>query len=89
MQGKEEGILSWYFWHGSYSGNDVISNDLVEMYIRTLAKPGFLRAIFQYFAAAWQDEAYSKSKINTMGKLQGPTLVMGGEAPLSPVGMQY
>ncbi|KAK3704857.1 hypothetical protein LTR37_013548 [Vermiconidia calcicola] len=74
--------------YGYSTGNDVISNDLVEIYIRTLAKPGFLRAIFQYFAAAWQDEAYFKSKINTTGKLQGPTLVMGGEAPFSPVGMQ-
>ena len=55
MQGQEKELLGWYFWHASYSGNDIISNDLLDTYTRTISKPGFLRVMFQYFAAAFAD----------------------------------
>ena len=88
VQGREKEMLAWYFFHGSYSGDDVISNDLLETYTRALAKPGFLRAMFQYFAAAFFDADYFKSKIQESGKLQMPVLVMGGEASFSPESAQ-
>jgi len=34
-------------YHGSYAGDDVVSNDLLETYARSLSKPGFLRAGMQ------------------------------------------
>ena len=86
VQGREKEMLAWYFFHGSYSGNDVISNDLLETYTRNLAKPGFLRAMFQYFAAAFSDAEYFKSKISA-GKLQMPLLAMGGEASFAPAAL--
>lgn len=88
MQGQEKEMLSWYFWHSSYSGNDVISNELLEIYTRSISKPGFLRSMFQYFAAAFADATYFTTKVNAGGKLQMPVLVMGGEALFSPAEVQ-
>lgn len=42
-------------------------------------RPGFLRAMFQYFAAAFVDAAYFTAKIASSGKLRMPVLIMGGE----------
>nr|POE80989.1 soluble epoxide hydrolase [Quercus suber] len=82
IRGREKEMLAWYFYHGSYSGNDVISNDLLETYTRAISKPGFLRAGLQYFAAAFWEETYFTGKVNSTGKLQMPVLAMGGEASL-------
>nr|POF11563.1 soluble epoxide hydrolase [Quercus suber] len=82
IRGREKEMLAWYFYHGSYSGNDVISNDLLETYTRAISKPGFLRAGMQYFAAAFWDKTYFTGKVKSMGKLQMPVLAMGGEASL-------
>ncbi|KAK4500956.1 hypothetical protein PRZ48_006762 [Zasmidium cellare] len=84
VQGRERQMLEWYFWHGSYSGGDVISNDLLEIYTRAISKPGFLRAMFQYFAAAFEDSEYFTAKINATGKLSMPVLALGGEASFAP-----
>jgi pimeloyl-ACP methyl ester carboxylesterase len=84
IQGKEKQMLEWYFWHSSYSGTDVISNESLDVYARAISKPGFLRAMFQYFAAAFQDETYFNSTLASKGKLQMPVLAMGGEASFSP-----
>ena len=89
MQGQEKEMLGWYFWHSSYSGNDVISNDLLEIYTRAISKPGFLRAMFQYFAAAFVDAKYFASRIRESGKLQMPLLAMGGEALFAPAELQW
>ena len=80
IQGREREMLSWYFYHGSYSGNSVISSDLLETYTRAISKPGFLRAGMQYFAAAFWEERYWAEVLSRMGKLQMPVLAMGGEA---------
>lgn len=85
IQGREKQMLAWYFYHGSYSGDDVISNDLLETYTRAIAKPGFLRAGMQYFAAAFSDADYFQRRFNGSGKLQMPVLAMGGEASFSPM----
>lgn len=71
--------------HGSYSGDDSISNDLLDTYTRSISKPGFLRAQMQYFAAAFGDAAYFQSRFSTIGKLQMPVLTLGGEASFAPV----
>lgn len=83
IQGREKQMLEWYFWHASYSGNSVISNDLLETYTRTISKLGFLRAGLSYFGAAFEDEEYFTARVNA-SKLQMPLLVMGGEASYAP-----
>jgi pimeloyl-ACP methyl ester carboxylesterase len=84
IQDRVKEMLGWYFFHGSYSGDDSVSNDLFEVYTRSLSKPGFLRAMLQYFAACFEDEKYFQGKINATGKMQMPVLAMGGEASFSP-----
>ncbi|KAK5703857.1 hypothetical protein LTR97_002870 [Elasticomyces elasticus] len=82
--GREKQMLAWYFYHGSYAAGDVISNDLIETYSRSISKPGFLRAGMQYFAAAFSDAEYFTRRINESGKLQMPLLALGGEASFAP-----
>ncbi|KAK4899639.1 hypothetical protein LTR27_002905 [Elasticomyces elasticus] len=65
-------------------GDDVVSNDLLETYTRSISKPGFLRAGMQYFAAAFSDAEYFTRRINESGKLQMPLLALGGEASFAP-----
>lgn len=76
-------MLAWYFYHASYSGNAGISNDMLELYTRSISKPGFLRAGLSYFAAAFEDKKYFTAKIHE-SKLQMPVLAMGGEASFAP-----
>ena len=83
IQGREREMLAWYFWHASYSGNSVFSSDVLEMYTRSISKPGFLRAGLNYFGAAFEDKKYFTSWLN-QSKLEMPLLVMGGEASLAP-----
>jgi len=85
IQGREKEMLAWYFWHGSYSGNSVVSNDLLETYTRSISKLGFLRAGLSYFGAAFEDEKYFTAQVSK-SKLQMPLLAMGGEASFSPEG---
>lgn len=83
IQGRERQMLEWYFYHGSYSGNSVISYDMLLLYTRAIEKPGFLRSGMMYFAAAFQDELFFTQAFNH-SKLQMPVLAMGGEASFSP-----
>lgn len=83
IQGREKEMLAWYFWHGSYSGNSVVSNDLLETYARSISKLGFLRAGLSYFGAAFEDEKYFTTLVNK-SRLQMPLLAMGGEASFAP-----
>lgn len=83
IQGCEKETLAWYFWHGSYSGNSVVSYNLLETYTRSISKLGFLRAGLSYFGAAFEDEKYFTAQVNK-SKLQMPLLVMGGEASFAP-----
>lgn len=83
IQGREKEMLAWYFWHGSYSGNSVVSNDLLETYTRSISKLGFLRAGLSYFGAAFEDEKYFTAQVNR-SKLRMPVLAMGGEASFAP-----
>lgn len=83
IQGREKEMLAWYFWHGSYSGNSVISNDQLETYTRSISKLGFLRAGLSYFGAAFEDEKYFTAQVTKSG-LQMPLLAMGGEASFAP-----
>jgi len=80
-------MLSWYFWHASYSGTAAVSKDHLERYTNEISKPGFLRAGLEYFAAVWEDETYFTRAFAKGRKLEMPMLALGGEASFSPVGL--
>jgi hypothetical protein len=44
-------MLAWYFYHASYSGNSVFTQDMLDRYITEISKPGFLRSVLGYFDA--------------------------------------
>jgi hypothetical protein len=77
------GLPKSYFWHGSYSGNNFVPNDLLETYTRTILKLEFLRARLSDFGTAFEDEKYFKAQVNK-SKLQMLVFAMGGEASSSP-----
>jgi len=88
IQGRVKEMLSWYFWHASYSGTASVSREHLERYTNEISKPGFLRAGMEYFAAAFEDEKYFMRKLgNGTGRLRMPLLALGGEASLSPVSL--
>ncbi|KAF5007379.1 hypothetical protein FDECE_6310 [Fusarium decemcellulare] len=83
MSGKEKQFLSWYFFHGCYSGGSSFSEDTVNRYATSISKPGFLRAMLGPFSAA---TVYADSQFFTAGlknKLSLPLLALGGEASLA------
>jgi len=87
IQGRESQMLSWYFFHGSYSGTTAIPESHLAQYTTQISKPGFLRSGLGYVknAAVVADAAY----IATVGqsKLSQPALVLGGEASLTPASL--
>jgi pimeloyl-ACP methyl ester carboxylesterase len=89
VQGKERQMLEWYFFHSSYSGGFAFSNDMVTTYTDSISKPGFLRAMFEYFSnpTVAQDAAFFTQTFSA-SKLQMPVLSLGGEASLSTKAIQ-
>lgn len=85
VQGKESDMLSWYFYHASYSGNDAISSGDFDRYVRALSKPGFLRSNLNYFSqkTVAADATFFNSTLK-VDKLQMPVLALGGEASFAP-----
>ncbi|ETS75432.1 hypothetical protein PFICI_12376 [Pestalotiopsis fici W106-1] len=81
ISGKEKQFLSWYFYHGSYSGGTSFSEDTLNQYTTSIAKPGFLRAMFGPFSAASvaADHAFFTTSLSA-GKMATPILGLGGEA---------
>ncbi|KAI0137709.1 putative hydrolase [Hypoxylon sp. NC0597] len=83
MSGKEKQFLEWYFYHGSYSGPTAFSEDTVNRYTSSIAKPGFLRAMLGPFSATSiaDDSSFFKGTLGVT-PLDIPVLAMGGEASL-------
>lgn len=79
-------MLSWYFFHSSYSGNEAVSLEHKERYTREISKPGFLRSGFEYFATGTvgKDSEFFRARFGGKGegRLQMKVLVLGGEASL-------
>lgn len=86
IQGQEKQMLAWYFWHASYSGNSVISQDYLDRYTREISKPGYLRSGLEYFNTTLEDAFFFNSTLGVQ-PLENPTLVLGGEADLAPVAL--
>jgi pimeloyl-ACP methyl ester carboxylesterase len=83
IRGRERQMLSWWFHHIAYSGDQFMSPGHFEAYARSLSKPGALRACIEHYASVWKDardNAVIRDRPLTM-----PTLAMGGESSLGPV----
>ena len=87
IRDREKQMLSWYFFHASYSGTAAVSEDHLQRYTNEISKPGFLRSGMEYFAAAWDDEVYFSSVFGSGRRLQMPLLALGGEASFGPVSL--
>lgn len=82
FRGRERQMLSWWFHHISYSGDSTMSPEHFESYVRSLEKPGALRACINHYASVWknsEDNATFRVKPLAM-----PILAMGGEASGGP-----
>ena len=86
ISGRERQMLSWYFFHSSYSGTSAISSEHLTRYTNEISKPGFLKSGLEYFAAVWEDKAHFTKALNK-SKIRVPALVLGGEASISPVAL--
>ena len=81
VQGREKEMLSWYFFHSSYSGGEAISQDLLNRYTTSISKPGFLRSGFELFSNpnTYKDALYFNATLRSR-PLSMPVLALGGEA---------
>ncbi|KAI0156786.1 putative hydrolase [Xylariaceae sp. FL1272] len=50
LRDREKQFVEWYYYHGSYSSPQSISEDTVNQYATSLRKPGSLRALFGPFS---------------------------------------
>lgn len=81
IKGREKEMLSWYFYHGSYSGGSAFSEDTLEKYATALKKPGFLRAMFGPFEnSVVKSDADFFRRTLAPKPLDVPVLALGGEA---------
>lgn len=86
IRDREKQMLSWYFWHASYSGNEAIPDEIVTRYAASISKPGFLRSMLGAFAT-YTIAADNKYFSETLKKkpLPMPVLSLGGEASIAPI----
>ncbi|KAF4311090.1 Alpha/beta hydrolase fold-1 [Botryosphaeria dothidea] len=87
ISGREKEMLAWYFFHGSYSGNDAISEAHLNAYTRSISKPGFLRSMLNVFSVSTvtQDARFFNETIR-QNPLPMPVLALGGEASVATPG---
>lgn len=67
-------MLAWYFWHASYSGNSVISQDYLDRCRREISKAGYLRSGLEYFNTTEDDAVFFNSTLGVQ-RLENPALV--------------
>ncbi|MDP2121380.1 MAG: alpha/beta hydrolase [Hoeflea sp.] len=79
--GKERELLSWFFWHIAHDG-EAVSPEHFEAYVRSIQRPGALRAGFLYYAAVWQDAEDNKAL--AADPLTIPVLGIGGAMSAGP-----
>ena len=88
IQGREREMLSWYFWHASYAGDEAIPQNHLDRYASQLKKPGFLESMLQVFSTKTvaADAAFFREALSSQ-PLEQPVLGMGGEASFAPVSL--
>lgn len=85
IRGREKEMLAWYFFHGSYSGNEAIPEEVLQRYATSISKPGFLRSMLGPFSttSTTADRNLFTAAFNN-STLAMPLLVLGGEASIAP-----
>lgn len=85
IRDREKQMLEWYFYHMSYSGVTAFSEDIVNRYATSIAKPGFLRAMLEPFSAksVLEDALFFNATLGVT-PLAMPVLAVGGEAGFGP-----
>lgn len=85
IQGREREMLSWYFFHTSYSGGESFSNNILNRYTNSISKPGFLRSGLELFSNAnvYRDALFFNATLRSR-PLAMPVLALGGEASYAP-----
>lgn len=85
IRGREKDMLSWYFYHTSYSGTEAIPEDVLQRYATSISKPGFLRSMLGPFSTAstTTDHAFFTNAFAN-STLKVPFLALGGEASFAP-----
>ena len=77
--GKEREFLTeWCFKGDVVYDKDAISQEDIDIYIKSYTKPGAMTAGFNYYRTALGDIKYNRE--NFKGKLKMPVLAVGGEA---------
>lgn len=85
IRDREKQMLEWYFYHMSYSGVTAFSEDIVNRYATSIAKPGFLRAMLEPFSAkSVREDALFFNATLGVTPLAMPVLAVGGEAGFGP-----
>lgn len=77
--GGEAEYLNWFYKEYSERAGAVGAEDLAE-YVRTCSQPGAMRAGFEYYRSVELSNAFASEMIAKHGKLQIPTLTVGGGA---------
>ena len=76
--GKEREFLTeWAFKGDVVYNKDAISQEDIDIYIKSYTKPGGMTAGFNYYRTALEDIKYNRE--NFKGKLKMPVLAVGGE----------
>lgn len=88
INGREKEMLAWYFYHGSYSGHEAISENHLNRYATSIGKPGYLRSMLHMFSVSTvtQDRQFFNETIR-QSPLQMPVLALGGEASFNRPGL--
>jgi pimeloyl-ACP methyl ester carboxylesterase len=82
--------ITEYICPRSYSGGESFPEDILNRYVTSISKPGFLRALFGPFAAATigADNAFFNRTLRAE-PLQMPVLALGGEASTPAATVKY
>lgn len=80
--GRERELLHWFFGHEGHGGNGTVDPDDLDQYVRSLARPGALRAGAQHYASVFQDgEDNAPLKLTPLAM---PVLAVGGASHTGP-----
>ncbi|KAK0649649.1 Alpha/Beta hydrolase protein [Cercophora newfieldiana] len=80
IRGRETDVLSWWFYHCSYSGVESFSEETLNRYATSISKPGFLRGMLGPFSTQSVRADAALFKGTAEHPLDMPILMLGGEA---------
>ena len=83
FRGRERELLHWFFGHEGHGGNGTVDAADLEDYVRSLARPGAMRAGAHYYAAIFQD-GKDNAPLKT-NPLAMPVLAVGGVSHTGPM----